>query len=113
MLTCEGCAGEYKPEDMQVVETDVNLRDGMTRKIRFDGVVCCDIWDDTEPGDWIQLASGEEVQRSLWQCIICDGMYEYTVVKQLVDTNYEDGATAIVCSFCQRRERGRFKVKNV
>jgi rubredoxin len=120
MITCPGCGYDYEPDDMASVETEVNLRDGTKRHIRFDGVVCCDFWDEIEPGDWLPLASGEEVQLALWRCDICDGVYKHTLVKQLVDTDDYDPddpvgndpekmATAIVCSFCQKKDKGRYK----
>ncbi len=71
----------------------------------------------TVPSDWVELASGEEVQLVLWQCGVCDGVYNYRLVKLLVDTDDYDPddplsvsqAECAVCSFCQQRERGRFK----
>jgi hypothetical protein len=123
MITYPGCGHNYEPDDMEAVETEVNLQDGTKRRILFDGVVCCDFWDDSEPGDWVPLASGEEVQLSLWQCSICDSVYEHNLVKLLIDMDNFDPEDAgdplenvkmaeyIVCSFCQKKEKDRFKTR--
>lgn len=117
---CEGCGWERKPDEWQVTETEVNLRDGSKRYIHFCDTTCCEFWDDTEPGDWVELASGEEVQLSLWRCNCCDGVYEHNLVKLLVDTDYYspddqvvdfDKITTLVCSFCQNEEINRFKTR--
>jgi rubredoxin len=105
-ILCEGCGLEYTPDQMNTVGTLVNLRDGSQREITFDGRTCCDFWDESEPGDWVDLASGEEVQRAHWRCGQCDGVYNHDMVKLLQDTDYE--RPAFVCSFCQKKQKNRF-----
>jgi hypothetical protein len=110
-IQCEGCGRDRLPKDMQVVATKVNLRDNTTRDIVFCGVSCCEFWDDTEPGDWVELDSGEEVQCALWQCVACDGVYDFGMVKIMLDIDYDDCET-VVCSFCRKREKERFQERN-
>lgn len=71
MIHCEGCSKDYNPEDMQYNTTEVNMRDGTKKHILFDDKLCCDFWDDTAPGDWVPLDSGEEVQLTHWRCNVC------------------------------------------
>jgi hypothetical protein len=63
------------------------------------------------------------VQLAYWRCSICDGVYEYKLVKLLVDTDDDDPdaprdldaqpqAEYIVCSFCQKKGKGRFRAKS-
>jgi hypothetical protein len=124
MILCEGCGYEYPENEMASDTTEVNLKDGSTRNIRFCGNTCADIWDNTSPGDWITLHAGEyvdpvEVQLVLWRCIVCDGLYNFDVVKLLIDTEYIDTSEPInfqrdaytVCGFCQQKEPGRYLTK--
>ena len=110
-ILCEGCGRLCSPEDMQPVPTLVNLRDGTQRYVLFDGETCCDFWDESKPGDFEKLASGEEVQLADWLCGNCDSVCPYDMMRVVTDMDYEDDRTAIVCSICVRKEKQRFKVK--
>lgn len=107
---CEGCGAERGLDNWAILPTKVNLRDGSSREILFCDQPCCEFWDDTEPGDWVELASGEEVQLALWRCTICDGVYDHDMVKLMIDTEDND-SDVVVCSLCRKKEKGRFKAK--
>lgn len=111
MIHCEGCGQDYNPEDMQYNTTEVNMRDGTKRHILFCETTCCDLWDDAKPGSWEPLASGEEVQLAHWRCNMCDGVYDYNVMYEVIDTDYADATMAIVCSSCLKKNKERFKQK--
>jgi hypothetical protein len=121
MVTCEGCGYEYEQEEMAVLPILVSLKDGSRRDVHLCGDVCADFWDDTAPGDWVELHSGEEVQQFYWRCGVCDGVYEFDAVKLLVDIDDYDPdspvggdipqAEYIVCKSCQKKEKDRFKSK--
>lgn len=119
-VTCEGCGYEYDPDEMGVLPVEVHLRDGTTRDVHLCDVVCVDFWDETAPGDWVELHSGEEVQRVNWVCDVCQSVLEYKLVTYLVDTHDFDPdnpvdsgpqAEYLVCSSCRKREKGRFKTR--
>ena len=123
MPICEGCGYEYKQDEMAVLPVLVNLKDGTQRDVPLCGDVCADFWDDTAPGDWVALHSGEEVQRVHWTCDICSSVWEHTGVKLLIDMDNFDPddsgdplenvkmAESIVCASCQKKEKARFKTR--
>lgn len=119
-VPCEGCGYEFKPDEMQGVPVLVNLRDGTQRSVSFCGVVCVDFWEETAPGEWVPLHSGEEVQRVNFRCDICESVVEYKMIQRLIDTYDFDPddplggfpeAEYLVCSSCRKREKERFKTK--
>jgi hypothetical protein len=116
---CEGCGGERKADQWAVHPTEVNLQDGTTRDILFCDITCPDFWDDTEPGEWVALESGEEVQLVDWRCFACDGVYDHGMMLMVIDMDYVDTSEPVafvrdstpVCSFCRKKERDRFKTR--
>jgi hypothetical protein len=115
MDLCEGCGYEYEPDEMAVVPTTINLRDGTQRQILFCDCVCPDFWDESLPGDWVPLHSGGEVQLADWECALCGGAYPCSLVQLLVDTDDFDlddpigtrpQAEDVVCRSCQRKRAG-------
>lgn len=111
LIVCEGCGHEFDPEKDFYNDVEVNVRDGSKRLIRLCDRTCCEFWDESAPGDWEVLDSGEEVQRRYWQCEFCDSVLEYGGVHLLVDTDDEEPGEYIVCVSCQRKEPGRFKTR--
>jgi rubredoxin len=115
-ILCPGCGWEYPPEKMQNFTTKVNLRDGTQEELLFCDPVCTDFWDEYEPGEWVPLGTvwpipgreGQEVQLALWTCSVCSGVYDCNMVKLLVDTEWNDDKLH-VCSFCEKKEKGRYK----
>lgn len=106
---CPGCGTEWPEGKFQSHETRVNLKDGSQRNIRFCDPVCCEFWDDSQPGDWLTLADGEtEVQKDLWHCEECDSVCEFDAFKVLLDMDYEPARPSIICSSCARKEPDRF-----
>ena len=90
MPICEGCGYEYEQDEMAVLPVLVNLKDGTQRDVTLCGDICIDFWDDTAPGDWVALHSGEEVQRVHWMCDVCSSVWEHTGVKLLIDMDNFD-----------------------
>ena len=123
MPICEGCGYEYSLDEMAILPVLVNLKDGTQRDVTLCGDVCVDFWDDTAPGDWVALHSGEEVQRVHWMCDVCSSVWEHTGVKLLIDMDNFDPdepgdplenvkmAESIVCASCRKKEKDRFKTR--
>ncbi len=123
-IICEGCGYDYARNEMAPLPKLVNLRDGSQRELWLCGNICADFWDNTVPGEWVELRTPfsdkepEEIQLVLWRCVICDSVYDCDLLKSLYDTDEIDletltanghpPTTVIVCSFCTGREPDRF-----
>lgn len=120
MVTCPGCGYDYAPDEMAVLPTKVNLRDGTQQEILLCDVVCVDLWDEVSPGEWVELHDGTEVQLVLWRCDVCDTVWEYGLFDRLLDmwdydpdgpVEYHEPREGIVCKWCQKKDKGRWKTR--
>lgn len=114
--TCEGCGYDYDPSQFSTVE--VELHDGTTRELPLCDKICSpDFWDETEPGEWVELRNAftpteqecQEVRKRYWYCGHCASVYKHDLVKIMLDTEYDPPSETIVCAFCQKKEKGRFQ----
>src|SRR2546427_8427680 len=108
---------------MAPLSVEVNFKDGIRRDVHFCVNVCADFWDETAPGDWVELHSGDQVQRVNWMCDICESVWNHSGVKLLIDMDNFDPddagdplenvkmAECIVCASCRKKEKDRFKTR--
>lgn len=112
-LICPGCGGERAPDKWAIHPTKVNKRDGSTGDILFCDQPCCDFWDESKPGDWLSLDSGEEVQLTYWTCPCCDSVNDWQWMLTVLDMDNETPEETHICPSCLRKYPLTYKLKEV